>query len=370
MAHPEATIVVLFGESHLAPQHLPAHVRSLIPRFQVLTILQNLDPLYWKAADEPGHVKYVKVQPDVVCVFNASPLEKYESYRLCLEQWKREKREADFAPSFYNLIDALAEFLRVDKAASTANSQPEYFYDIVPEICCRSSIGAIRKILHRKRATEQEIRDAVDRIERGGSAYVQRLNALFATRYELSSAGEEVSRFLYAVCRGEVGTPEIQNSDVEQRFYTECLRHMATYVGSRILHPSREPWNEIDLYSRYSDTREQVEKSINCGYREYMRMIDFMVMHKDFECYARRYRHIPALIEEGRRYDGERFRFTTMWLGRMLGTQVYEAFVAGRLHKRFLRSVLSKCLLRPGEAKAIYFMIARRSRSNKPSWIS
>ena len=54
----------------------------------------------------------------MTCVFNASPLEKYESYRQCIEQWKHEKRESDLAPSFYNLIDALAEFLRVEKAAS------------------------------------------------------------------------------------------------------------------------------------------------------------------------------------------------------------------------------------------------------------
>ena len=370
LAHPEALIVVLFGESHLAPRHLPAQVRAMIPRFQVHTILQNLDPLYWKAATESSHVKYVRVQQDVTCVFNASPLEKYESYRLCIEQWKQERREADLAPSFYNLIDALAAFLRLEKAASAVNSQPEYLYDIVPEICCRSSEEAIRKVLQRKRATEQETRDAMESIERGGAAYVQRLNALFTTRYELSGAGEEVSRFLHAVCRGEVGTPEPRSEDIEQRFYAECLRYMATYVGSRILHPGREPWREIDLYSRYSDTREQVESSIKCGYREYMRMIDFIVMHKDFEYYARRYRQVPPLIEEGRQYEGERFRFATMWLGRMLGTQVYEAFIAGRLHKRFIRSVMSKRLLRPGEAKAIYFMIARRTRSAKPGWIS
>jgi hypothetical protein len=370
MENPEAAMVVLFGESHLAPQHLPANVRASLPLFQVHTLLQNVDALYWKAAAEPSHVKYVRVQPDVTCVFNASPLEKYESYRQCIEQWKHEKRETDLAPSFYNLIDALAEFLRVEKAASIYNAQPEYLYDIVPEICCRTNTDALKKVLQRKRATERETREALESIERSGAAYVQRLNVLLATRYELSGAGEEVSRFLYAVCRGEVGKPDESPADLEQRFYTECLRHMATYVGSRILHPAREPWRELDLYSRYSDTREQVERSIQCGYREYMRMIDFLVLHKDFECHARRYRQVPALIEEGRKYDGERLRFATMWLGRMLGTQVYEAFVAGQLHKRFIRSVLSKRLLRPGEAKAIYFMIARRTRSAKPGWIS
>jgi uncharacterized iron-regulated protein len=370
LAHPDASVVVLFGESHLAPQHLPALVHQRFPRFQVLTVLQNHDELYWKAAGEATQVKYLRVQSDVICVFNSSPLEKYESYRQCIERWRQEKRGTDLAPSFYNLIDALAAFLRVEKAASNYNSQPGFLYDIVPEICYRSNPDALKKLLERKRATDVEIREAMARMQAGGAAYLQRLNIMCATRYDLVGAGEEVARFLYSVCRGEVGKSDDAPIEAEQHFYSECLQQMAAYVGSRILHPSREPWHEVDLYSRYSDTREHVETSMKCGYREYMRMIDFMVLHKDFECNARRYRHIPDLIAEGRTYDGERFRFVTTWLGRMLGTQVYEAFVSGRLHKRFLRSVLSKRLLRPGEAKAIYFMIARRTRSSKPSWIS
>ena len=59
MENAEAAMVVLFGESHLAPQHLPAHVHASLPLFQVHTLLQNVDALYWKAAAEPSHVKYV-----------------------------------------------------------------------------------------------------------------------------------------------------------------------------------------------------------------------------------------------------------------------------------------------------------------------
>lgn len=85
--HPEAALVALFGEAHLAPRHLPALVRSAIPRFRVLTILQNLDSLYWKAVEEPGDARQVLVEKDVVCVFTATPMDKYESYRSCIERW-------------------------------------------------------------------------------------------------------------------------------------------------------------------------------------------------------------------------------------------------------------------------------------------
>jgi len=88
-AAPDSRIVVLFGESHMAPQHLPAAIKRKLPQARVVTLLQNVDSLYWKAEGEPGtRVKAVQVSDDVFCVFNATPLEKYESYRRCLERWR------------------------------------------------------------------------------------------------------------------------------------------------------------------------------------------------------------------------------------------------------------------------------------------
>src|SRR5438445_10334716 len=40
--HADAVIVVLFGESHLAPAHLPREVRALLPQDRMLTVLQNV----------------------------------------------------------------------------------------------------------------------------------------------------------------------------------------------------------------------------------------------------------------------------------------------------------------------------------------
>ena len=50
--HPRAVVLVLFGESHLAPAHLPREIRKQLPSERVLTVLQNVDALYWRAAGE------------------------------------------------------------------------------------------------------------------------------------------------------------------------------------------------------------------------------------------------------------------------------------------------------------------------------
>jgi len=50
--HPNAAIMVLFGESHLAPGHLPKALRGRLPEERLLTVLQNVDAVYWRAAGE------------------------------------------------------------------------------------------------------------------------------------------------------------------------------------------------------------------------------------------------------------------------------------------------------------------------------
>ena len=87
-AHPGAIILAVFGEAHMAPQHLPAKVGALLPRERVLTVLQNVDELYWQAGAERSGRAAVRVQDGVVCVFNATPLEKYQSYRDYIERWQ------------------------------------------------------------------------------------------------------------------------------------------------------------------------------------------------------------------------------------------------------------------------------------------
>ena len=52
--HPHAVMLVLFGESHLAPGHLPKVLREKLPEERVVTVLQNVDALYWRAAGEPA----------------------------------------------------------------------------------------------------------------------------------------------------------------------------------------------------------------------------------------------------------------------------------------------------------------------------
>ena len=94
------------------------------PRDRVLTVLQNLDELYWKAAGElSDSIHGVQVSDDVLCVFNATPLEKYESYRIYIGKWRTQPNQPDLAPTFYNLVDTFMRSMGLEQY-SPVDGQP------------------------------------------------------------------------------------------------------------------------------------------------------------------------------------------------------------------------------------------------------
>ena len=94
---PEAVIVAVYGECHLAPKHLQGLLRRRLPRARVVTVLQNIDALYWQSERETQPVEAVQVRDDVFCVFTATPLEKYASYRRYLDKWHMAEEPEEFS---------------------------------------------------------------------------------------------------------------------------------------------------------------------------------------------------------------------------------------------------------------------------------
>jgi len=367
LRHPEALIGVLFGESHLAPNHIPELLRRLLPEERVLTVLQNVDPLYWKAAGERREqVEAVKVREEVICVFNSTPLEKYESYRLCLDRWSREGSGApDFGPTVYNLIDGLARFLNINACSAQNGRQPKFLVDQLPEVYCRSSDELLHKLLQRRIAAEPDRKAIRARLAEQGSAYLPAMNSIYVTDFQMVHVAEEAASFLHHACRGSAKAANGNGGsepEAQDRFYSRVLEHALAYFGSRVLYPARPPAREAGLYALYAQSQAEIESSNAYSYAEYMRMLDFLVLHKDYEGGMRRYLATPALIEEGVRFTGSRFDFATRELGYMLGTELYDAYVAGRVGKRFLRSLFFHKANAAEGARDFYFTVVRRIR--------
>jgi len=240
--HPRAAMLVLFGESHLAPGHLPRALQDILPEDRLFTILQNVDSLYWRAAGERERVEAVQLKPDVVCVFNSTPLEKYESYRLHLSRWARghEGEGPDLVPTIYNLIDTLIRFLDINRYSSRNGTQPKFLVDLMPEVYSGNSESQIVQLLARRTVRNAEIQYTLQRIEERGCAYLPRLDAFCVQHFQMMFVAEEAARFLHHVCRGlpELGDqPKLRASE---EFYLRAVENALAYFGSRVLCPNRE----------------------------------------------------------------------------------------------------------------------------------
>jgi len=366
--HPNAVILVVFGESHLAPGHLPLALRETLPQERTLTVLQNVDALYWRAAGERHErVDAVQVADDVICVFNATPLEKYENYRLCLDRWKREDTDApDLAPTVYNLIDGLVRFLKIDRYSAHNTTQPKFLVDLLPEVYFRSSDGLLNRLLSRKGVSEEERTAMLHRVEDRGCAYLPQVNAFYMHELQMMYAAEEAARFLHHACRGlpaRVTAREEAADEPADFFYGRVLENALAYFGSRVLYPARPAARENDLRDLTDQTREDVERQTGLGFTESMRTLNFLLLHRVLEVNPKQCEEVRGSLDEGIRSSGAKFEYITQQLGYLLGCDLYEGYLEGRVTPGFVRGLFLTHVEEPGAARSGYFELVHRLRA-------
>ena len=342
--HPNAVIFVLFGESHLAPGHLPRVLSRAMPEARILTVLQNVDALYWRAAGERAEkVDAVRVNDDVLCVFNATPLEKYESYRLFLDQWSRCDDGPDFAPTIYNLIDSLARFLEINRYSPHNGTQPKFLVDMLPEVYGGASDGMLHRLLSRKGIGEHNYESMLALVEERGSAYLPQVNAFYIREFQMVHAAEDATRFLHQACQGlphrvnghaaaeNAGAVAKRKNELDE-FYARVVEHAVAYFGSRVLYPSRSAEHLSDAVL----SRAACEKAAQSACRS----------------------------------GKEKFETSAQEWGYRIGSEIYDAYLAGKVAPRGLRRLFLAHLDEPGMARKVCVAViaklrnaARRSRS-------
>jgi uncharacterized iron-regulated protein len=331
--HPNAVILVLFGESHLAPQHLPRVLRGRLPGQRVLSVLQNVDALYWQSTEvQQERVEAVRVSDDVVCVFNSTPLEKYESYRLCLSRWNREgEQKPDLGPTIYNLIDSLLRFLDVDRYSSHNGTQPKFLIDLLPEVHCGSSDARLRRLLSRVTGDAERIEAMLRKVEARGSVYLPAINAFYIREFQMKCAAEEASRFLHHACRGlplRRNGHAVAAGEPTDRFYARTLEHALAYFGSRVLYPARPAISDQEA----------------C---EFSRAACERLMH-------------DALHSDRARFDA-----LAQKLGYTLGSQLYDAYLRGCVSRSVLRHLFLARIDDRGKARQTCFEVVRKVRGSR-----
>ena len=371
--HPEALILVLFGESHLAPKHLPSRVHDRLPEERILTVLQNVDALYWRAAGEAtDRVEAVQVREDVFCVFTATPLEKYENYRLCLDRWGRADSVSDLGPTVFNLIDGLVQFLEINRYSAHNTTQPRLLVDLMPEVYSRNSDALLRRLLTRKGFSGDLRHALLRRVKERGSVYLPPLNVVYVRQFQMASAAEDAARFLHQACRGlpnRVNGKSPEPLAPEDAFYAMVLENAIGYFGSRVLYPARPAFRDADLHELYELTREDLQQQTALPFADAVEVLDLLALHREFDRTRR-----PASISNVETqlaasplaraftYPGRKYEYVTEQLGYLVGNDLYDAYLEGRLRPAALRKLFLAHIEEPGAARNVYTDLNARLR--------
>jgi heme-binding uptake protein ChaN (Tiki superfamily) len=372
-AHPESLILVLFGESHLAPQHLRARIAERFGESgradssrRVLTVLQNVDALYWRAAGEArDRVEAVEVNGDVVCVFNATPLEKYENYRLCLDRWGRgDDGGPDLGPTIYNLVAGLVRFLGINQYSPHNSTQPRLLVDLMPEVYSRNSDALLRRLLSRKGFSVAQRRAMMHRVSERGGAYLAPLNAFYVRKFDMTSASEDAARFLHHACRGlpeRVNGKSHEARAAQDGFFAAVVENALACFGSRILHPTGAPFRNDDLEELHELTYEDLERQTSLKYGDVIEVLDFLSWHRH-SGRGRAERPASADWTRALTFTGRKWEYATERLGCLLGNDLYDAYLDGRIGQGALRRLFLAHLEEPGAASEVYASLNARLR--------
>lgn len=362
---PHAKIVVLFGESHLAHNHLPRKVTDALKKRGLekrgVIVLQNLEEIYWQVVERGmANVDVVTLGPDRFCHFNASPIAKYEAYRRTIEGWKGDPEDdetVDLTSTVYSVIDTILRFLHVDKYARRLvrdGRRRDFLVDVYPEVYSGMDRADLRRLLRGHRFSGEDVEDILSHVTGHGSCYVPRINAVIIGQFNMVHAGEEAAHFVNLALKGEIYDEAPRQMPQHDLFYSGVMEEALGFFGSKLIDPSRNHFFETEFYQYYRKDRETIEKNTRYTYDEFNAIIDFILLHKRFEQSYERYDDVPEAILAGIRAEPRRANVLIHELGYFLGQQIHDAYRAGILDRKEIARLFRESYHESGSALRTY----------------
>jgi hypothetical protein len=295
--NPGQTLVVLFGESHLASNHLPGRVRAILRRKQLapteLTILQNVDALYWKLEESGlGETRAVRVRENCYCVFNSTPIEKYESFRQYLHKCIEEDSSGDWTLLAQTLMEIMMDFLAMKKNESVVSHMP------VPD------------------------------------------------EFQLGKAAEEFARRIHQACRGELEKP-IERA-AHDEFFVKVIENGLGYFCSKLLDSARDGIESLaERVLSQTGRNDQLTRTIE------------LLVHPDKRPGAQHFAALRSAIEAkaGRQ---KTTRMLGQLLGYALGRRLYLAYLQSRISRKEIQALFHDPLDTPRRPLECYRELTSR----------
>ncbi|MBI5366311.1 MAG: ChaN family lipoprotein [Planctomycetes bacterium] len=359
---PDALVMVLFGDLHVAENRLPRAVACElagdVPRRRCLTVYQNVEPIYWELArrGRENSVDVVRIRAQAFAVFNASPFAAFRSY----VDWQDRHRElaCDLHPWWcdtggpeVDLTDQVVDLARTIAAFLRLPLPPEEFARLSVRTTHEPDFLArlLRHVLDPTERAELEVT-----LRRNEAYFVPRIDTIVLADFSVNHAADLAAQFLHARLSGAPGDAATRPIDA---FYAAVLRSALGYFGSKVVNPKRMCRKDPD-YRRFLEEHRRRALSLEWQ-REFRRVARHVLAHRELErdflkggrWRPRRNLHRLAV--------GVRLGLAHS-LGYTLGDRLYDGLVLEHVSKEEIRELFLRPFARPGDALQEYLYLLRR----------
>ena len=346
--HPEATLIVSFGDLHMAPEHLPREVelvlKSLGREPATSTILyQNVDQIYWQLAESglEQTVSTVRLDDGNFCFLGTTPLVKIQSAL----NWYSNESELEesiglespptISSSVMNdqiwlIIETICEFLEVS---------PDQFQDF--SVYTSRNLDLLDHLSGERKLTPEEIEVVQQQYEREESCYLPRQRIIFLGNLSMRHAAEEASHHINFVMCGD----SLKDSSPNDLFYEITIRECLGFLGTKVMDHNRKPLGSSEIRRVLEDLDSGLTHPFHAETRESLLATQrFLDQGNSSESTA----FLPKGASE------EVVSGTGHLIGYLLGNWIYEALMSGKLSRGEVRELFSESLAASGSGERLF----------------
>ncbi len=337
--NPNALVMTLIGELHIAPAHLPAEVGKLLQQanaaHQSLIIYQNCERIFWKL-EEKGlehSVAVVKVRPSEYCMNNTPPIVCQQSFLNWLDVEDAPELEAP-EYNFRQYAGVIADFFDLPLGHELDEL----------EITSVIDLSFLQRLARRGDFSEDDMVRIREQILDSESYYIPQAKMAYLGNLSANHTSEEATHFLRHVCSKSFEEPQL----LLDAFYTRALEEAIGFMGSKIINHKRKA-PPLPYFERLSKSR-----SISPNDKKFARLV---LKHVHLE-QGIRVRNMDAVYDCG----PDLFNQVTHVLDYRLGERLYYALVEGVLNKSQMRELFFYDFSEEGLALQTYFELMTITR--------
>jgi hypothetical protein len=329
-------VLVLMGQFHIAPSHLPAHVeRALKPvRRERLIVYQNAEGLWWQLAKRglAGEARAVELTDDEVCLFSASPVVCQRSFLDYVEA------ETGDAPLDERGLKRTFALMARDIGRLTGVRVGEAAGQVA--VVTAADLDVMRTIVGRGRFTASEVRHLEQHVLSRESAFIPRGRTVWLASLSLNHAAEEAAHFVRHCAVGDhLLRPRTRSEAFFCRVYEEALG----FFGSRLVNPARRCVSLAEWKAFFTQKDSPQHRTAA------------FVLALNATPFTQARALVPATLEL--------FNSASHAMGYLLGEALAQGFTTGRVSRAQVRALFSTELERPAEAlDALRRLIASKDR--------